>query len=236
MYKIVFPKSSKVSCLAGRQWLCSVKTNGGCSRFIPAKLLLPSYSSSFLWRGTPPPPFFFCTLLSQLLQVVIASFFFFFFLFPRSLFGWHYAGYKVVERCVSKEERLCNLVLWRCVDSPTDPRGSPSSLSPECSFFFLFIFFFLPPPFFFPFWAVTSPFLISYVFVFTCGGWLDESADDMNTDAFLSCLSLLCWEWIECVTSVLKTSVYRASVVAHCFGQQFLICFILPILVVAHTA
>lgn len=121
----------------------------------------------FSVERNPPPPFFFCTLLSQLLQVVIASFFFFF-LFPRSLFGWHYAGYKVVERCVSKEERLCNLVLWRCVDSPTDPRGSPSSLSPECSFFFFFSFFsFYHRLFFSPFgqslahfWSLTFSYLL----------------------------------------------------------------------------
>lgn len=163
---------------------CKKKCEKGAARdFIPAKLL-PSSISSFFVKRIPPPPLIFFSYTAQ--SNIASGHYSCFFFFPSVFLDdtmQGISGRKV--RLEGGETLQSSLVTMRWF-SYRSSRITLFFVSWTFSCFLLHHMFFSPP------WAVTRPFLISYVFIFTCGGRLDESADDMNTDAFLSCLSLLC--------------------------------------------
>lgn len=155
----------------------------GCSRFHSSKAASFLDFLFFCKEDPPPPPYFFFVHCSvKYCEWSLQLFFFFPSVFLDDTMQG-ISGRKV--RLEGGETLQSSLVTMRWF-SYRSSRITLFFVSWTFSCFLLHHMFFSPP------WAVTRPFLISYVFIFTCGGRLDESADDMNTDAFLSCLSLLC--------------------------------------------
>lgn len=184
VYEIVFPKSSGASCLTGRQLLCSVKRN------VKKGLLAISFQQScFLPRfplfckEDPPPPLIFFVHCS----VNYCEWSLQFFLFFPSVFlddtMQGISGRKV--RLEGGETLQSSLVTMRWF----------SYRSSWITLFFVswtFSCFFTPPHVFFSPLGSHSPIfdlLCFHIYLWWSTGRVCRWH---NTDAFLSCLSMLC--------------------------------------------